>query len=376
MKNIFKLNIKGDRIYGLDILRCVAILFVVFEHGNFLLPEKTASFMNYLVMDGVSIFFVLSGFLIGGILIKQFEKKDISFKVLLNFWKRRWFRTLPNYFLILSVLVVLYYLFINNFTLRGVNRYFFFSQNLYSPQPAWFFPESWSLSVEEWFYLLIPILILLLSFTFKLSKNKAIVTTAILLIIAVTAFRFYRFLNVSVLDVYDWDLIFRKQVVTRLDSLMFGVIGAYICYYYNTYWLKYKNILFITGIFLLLITQCFSFANFGSMYYCVFSFSLNGIGVLLLLPYLNDIKHGNGRVYKWVTSVSLMSYSMYLINLSIVRQWLIDTIHISKSSIHPLLVVALKYGLYWCFTIVLSLLIYKYFEVPTTKLRDKKHSSI
>ncbi|KFF11548.1 hypothetical protein IW15_15150 [Chryseobacterium soli] len=157
MMKVLSINIKQDRVFGLDILRCLAILFVVIGHGNYLLPTKISNIIDYFIFDGVSVFFVLSVFLIGGILIKEIENKDISFKLILNFWKRRWFRTLPNYFLILIILCILSVSFDKDFDgIRSIARYFVFSQNLFTPHPG-FFPEAWSLSVEEWFYLLNPI---------------------------------------------------------------------------------------------------------------------------------------------------------------------------------------------------------------------------
>jgi len=155
---IFDIPISRDRIYGLDIIRAAAILFVVIGHGNHLLPPYLSQWTSYFVVDGVSIFFVLSGFLIGRILIDKIETEGVSSKTLVNFWIRRWFRTLPNYFLILILLVVLLYLIRGDIDLGQIGSYFIFSQNLFDVHP-WFFPEAWSLSVEEWFYLIVPLVL-------------------------------------------------------------------------------------------------------------------------------------------------------------------------------------------------------------------------
>ena len=92
-----------DRVVGLDILRSIAILLVVYYHGRFILPPHFRSLydnIQILNIDGVSIFFVLSGFLIGGILLKIINKTDFKKVDLINFWIRRWFRTIPNYYFI------------------------------------------------------------------------------------------------------------------------------------------------------------------------------------------------------------------------------------------------------------------------------------
>lgn len=97
-----------DRVFGLDLMRAFAILFVVFGHGNrFIHDEASRSIREFLIFDGVTIFFVLSGFLIGRILLRTVLHEQFDGRMLLTFWMRRWFRTLPNYYLVLILLIVL-----------------------------------------------------------------------------------------------------------------------------------------------------------------------------------------------------------------------------------------------------------------------------
>jgi len=67
----FKIEIDSSRIFGLDVLRALAILFVIFQHAGNYLPEVLKQNYNVFIFDGVSIFFVLSGFLIGKILDRE-----------------------------------------------------------------------------------------------------------------------------------------------------------------------------------------------------------------------------------------------------------------------------------------------------------------
>jgi peptidoglycan/LPS O-acetylase OafA/YrhL len=126
MNKIFTIEIYSNRVFGLDILRAAAILFVVIGHGSLLLSEELRVLCNYFFFDRVSIFFVLSGFLIGGILIKLIEKNGFSLTILKSFWIRRWFRTLPNYFLILIVLCIIQFLFIDDLHLEIYINILFF----------------------------------------------------------------------------------------------------------------------------------------------------------------------------------------------------------------------------------------------------------
>lgn len=211
MKNLLKISFNPKRIYGLDILRALAILPVVAGHGAALMPEKISKKIGFLFYDGVSIFFVLSGFLIGGILIKILEKGTFGSQQLFNFWIRRWFRTIPNYFLILTTLLLLNYLFVNNFNVWDYKLYFLFSQNLFSNHPS-FFPEAWSLSIEEWFYLLIPIIIYILLKLFKVSSKNSVIITAVFIIFCVTAFRCFKFNSLAIQNYHTWDLTFIEVI--------------------------------------------------------------------------------------------------------------------------------------------------------------------
>lgn len=370
LKNFFKLQINPNRIYGLDILRASAILFVVFSHSSFLLPKILIPITFY-SLDGVTIFFVLSGYLIGGILITILKSEGATFKSLLNFWVRRWFRTLPNYFLILSILTVLSFLYIDDFHFDEIKMFFIFSQNLFSNNSS-FFPEAWSLSVEEWFYLLIPIILFTTIKIFKVSYQKQIFFTTLFILILITVFRFYQFYDAPFQNTIEWQRSLHHQVFTRLDSLMYGVIGAYISFFYTHTWKKLKLPLFIIGIFLFLFEEIIEQSNISNFYYCVFSISVTSFATLLVLPYLSNLKKGNGFLFYILTYISLVSYSMYLINLSLIKDWLFIRANIfslfPSDSLQSTLIL---YILYWVITLLISIIIYKFFELPIMKLRDK-----
>ena len=63
---------------------------------------------------------------------------------------------------------------------------------------------------------------------------------------------------------------------------------------------------------------------------------------------------------------------MYLLNLSVIQKWIINKIPWTYLSNNLILITTLKYGLYWFLVISFSILLYKYFEIPMTRLRDKK----
>ncbi|MCE2742657.1 MAG: acyltransferase family protein, partial [Fluviicola sp.] len=98
----------NERNFGLDLIRFIAIILVVIVHSSFFLNQN---FINSIyIIDGVDLFFVLSGFLIGKIIINNIiVKNKIEFKDVKSFLIRRWLRTIPNYVLFLIINIVLIY---------------------------------------------------------------------------------------------------------------------------------------------------------------------------------------------------------------------------------------------------------------------------
>jgi peptidoglycan/LPS O-acetylase OafA/YrhL len=371
--NIFKLNYSSERIYGLDILRAIAILTVVLGHYRHSIENYiNVDLYMFFILDGVTIFFVLSGFLIGGILIKIIDKKHFNKDELFNFWVRRWCRTLPTFLLVFFILIILNLLVDSSFPEKWF-YYLFFIQNFFTVVPSLFFPEAWSLSIEEWFYLIIPTL---LFFTFKFTSNvkKVLFFWIIAVIVFVTFYRTSKAISLQCDDIMCWVLNIRQLVVTRIDSMMFGFLAAYLNFYHNDFFLRKKNFYFILGFIFLWSPQFFNYLYPTNLLVTnFFLLPFFSIGTMLLLPKLLSIKKGDGFIYRFVTMISLVSYSMYLLHWSVmyVFGWKIfrhlfpffdqDTIYISF----------FRYGFLLSSTILLSIIVYKFFELPTLKLRDR-----
>ncbi|TWT52660.1 O-acetyltransferase OatA [Rubripirellula amarantea] len=136
---------------NLDLLRAIAILMVLAFHIVPMWPTKYPALKaaTHLGKYGVILFFVLSGWLIGGIYWREYAKEG---RVRLgNFWMRRWMRTAPPYF----AGVLLGYGAVRLARYEPFDfRYLFFLQNYETDMP--FYRISWSLCVEEHFYLVLP----------------------------------------------------------------------------------------------------------------------------------------------------------------------------------------------------------------------------
>ncbi len=165
-------NAAERRIISLDIVRGIAVLLVLFDHmpaatnptASF--AEVVASSLGRIGWVGVDLFFVLSGFLISRLLFQELEKTG---RIRLGrFWLRRGFKIWPSYFAAYGSLVVLWVISNRVFHMGdGQDRQLLshiapnlvFVQN-YFPF-SWRWPHSWSLAVEEHFYIVLPIVLVL-----------------------------------------------------------------------------------------------------------------------------------------------------------------------------------------------------------------------
>lgn len=354
-----------NRVFGLDLLRAFAILFVVMSHGaSILTPYPHGYRVAYLVLDGVSLFFVLSGFLIGRILLKTIAKPKFGIAELSEFWIRRWMRTIPNYFFVLIFLVLAHHA-LSLPLPSSLFSYFTFSQNLVTPHPK-FFGEAWSLAVEEWFYLTLPVPFLIAAKFPNIDRRKVVLATIVLVVLCVTGFRFYRAAHDVYLSVSEWDSALRKQVVTRLDSLMYGVAGAYASLYYKTAWSKHAKLLLIIGIAAILFGKLMSSNLF---YLSYFDLTITPIATLSMLPFLSSWERKGDFLTSAVTFISVTSYAAYLLNLNVVSVVLGQLYHSScpTCSTEP----AFLYLMYWVVTYSLAYMLYRFYELPMTSLRDK-----
>jgi peptidoglycan/LPS O-acetylase OafA/YrhL len=201
---------QGQRIVGLDAIRAAAILFVVVHHFRAIpgTPDwlKVAGLRGYI---GVDLFFVLSGFLIGGQLFRSLRRDGrIDIK---RFFVRRWFRTFPSYFAVLAGLWA-----VGRVSIRELPAMIVFAQNYVNPV-RW--TISWSLCIEEHFYLVFPLLVVLLR---RLGRTATFVALAVL-VGGSTVFRWAEFEHLSEGGL-EWYLAhFFTPTHLRLDGLVVGV---------------------------------------------------------------------------------------------------------------------------------------------------------
>lgn len=327
-----------NRVFGLDVFRAIAILIVIVGHANFfLVPYFSYEIGNsnlgnilrtaFTAFDGVDLFFVLSGFLIGGIILKQFLAKDkITLMDLKTFWFRRWLRTLPAYYFILIVNIVLLFSLIPlpEFSNSSLINYFFFLQNMIHGGII-FFSESWSLSVEEWFYLTFPVLfaVTCLVNPSVINRSRLFLVTCLVFITLILSYRIFKSIDYPMWNLAQWNNEFRTVTIARLDSILFGVFFAFIKYSKPVFFDSKKNLFLILG-FLVLATNFYlgyvlNWTNKGR-YMCTIYYSVLSFGMACFLPYAESVKKARYKFLAFFTFISIISYSLYLINYSIVLE--------------------------------------------------------
>ncbi len=307
------------RIFGLDLMRAGAISMVLLSHCIYFFPGKGGIFYQLLVLFGylgVEVFFVLSGYLIGNILLRLFIN-GFDKSTAINFMKRRWLRTLPNYYIVLLVNVILYY-FIGGLP-KYIYTYFLFLQNFATRIPN-FFLESFSLSIEEFAYIILAIVFLLVSRIFL--NIKLILPLLIGLIICVLVFRLIYNLNNPVTTLKQWNIDIRAVVIYRLDAIFVGVVFAYLSRSFSQLWKKYAVISAFGG----LVSLMAMFVGIGyfqiliedyPQFWNVCYFLFTSLSIAMFLPLLNKMQTAPRFISVPITFFSKKSYALYLVNYSL-----------------------------------------------------------
>jgi peptidoglycan/LPS O-acetylase OafA/YrhL len=346
----------------LDLCRALAIMLVLLSHGRVFLRAAVpwTEYFRFGGFFGVELFFVLSGFLIGGILIRLARQGGTHW--LRGFYARRWFRTLPNYYLFVMVNVMLVVWGVRPGALNELWKYLVFVQNLFGPHPL-FFPEAWSLAVEEVFYLVFPALFLLLGRVTGWSHGRSILLVAI----AVVVFSLLaRVLAASSVDL--WDEGIRKVVFLRFDALMVGVLLAWV-YDQRGHWLRVPGVAW--GMVLVFVGTAVFFGatpdavlneSFFAKTIYLNLVPLGCAGVLLI----GIEREFPGRVSRVGRFVARISYSAYLVNIPVAT----TLVYLFGCCEGPVASFAMWLA-FMTLTLAISHVVYECYEKRFNALRDR-----
>jgi len=326
----------------LNIYRYFASLIVCISH--YILYWNKSAYFEFTSILGVELFFILSGFVLAPQILRIEKNPKKNLKI---FLLRRWIRTIPPYLVALICATIL----LDYGNIINLFKFLTYTQNILgdtsSPN---FFPVAWSLSVEEWFYIFLPLSILLTTQSkikyLKLNVLSICITTILLLNLT----RFYY--NG---DEINWGEDIRRCVLLRLDSLCFGIVAyilkdrlkkeyvvfCIICtilplFYFLTEPLLISKSIFAQNLFIPLCCICFS-------------------SILIILTYSQI---SSSLIKKVGTFGANISYSMYLFHIFFISL----TLNLFNNPALSLLSYIISLKLFcWVF--------FNYFERPLLKSR-------
>ena len=368
-------NNKSKYLPSIDSLRALAVLAVIIYHVD----------VNYLPGGflGVDLFFVLSGYLISSLIIKEYRKTGSL--NLYNFYIRRARRLLPAVYFMITVGLVVMVLF-NEVLLRkshldaifgyiySSNWWYIFHKldyfDSFGAQSP--FKHLWSLAIEEQFYMIFPLLFLLVNRkkkskdgTYKLNKNFLYVVLGLILVSLIAHILLFDINNIS-------RIYFGTD--TRAFSLLVGVVGA-ILYPMERLYAKVtpqQNMLYsvvsLVSIATLITVMIYT-SEYNTLLY------RGGFLLVAILGLIVIISSGKQHTlmsrllsFKPVVFIGKISYSLYLWHFPV----LVLTTPVSEIGNPNIIFVILRVVL----TFVLATASYMFVETPIRKLGFKNYINV
>jgi peptidoglycan/LPS O-acetylase OafA/YrhL len=376
----------GGRMIQLDVLRGIAILLVLNRHPVITWPYAGPLLMRImhclynLGWTGVDLFFVLSGFLIGGLLFSEIKKTNtLNVK---RFLIRRGFKIWPAY------MVFIAYVFcftVYETSLPKACRLIWPNvlhlQNYFGSVRG----HTWSLAVEEHFYLLLPLFLL-----FVIRRRRAdgsmpaIPIAAIVLMVVCTGLRYL----INPHREMKWEQVI-AATHTRIDGLFFGVMLAY---FYHLYPQKLARVARHRALLILLglaLISPMAFIDQGDTpFVWTIGVTMLYLGYGCILMAFVHAKPGEGWLGKAVTSpvarviawIGVFSYSIYLWQMDIAHRpltWLLQRLIGGPITNQPIRfrhesLVWLVFTLgFWTAAILGGVVMAKLIEMPVLTLRER-----
>ena len=368
-------------IKSLDGVRAIAIVLVMSLHSG----------VTKIGWIGVQLFFVLSGYLITGILWKEKGGAAPVTGKLKKFWVRRSLRIFPLYFGYLFVLTVIYLLFHFPETYRSYIPYLLtYTYNFTRSFPAWkmdpAFAHLWSLAIEEQFYLFFPLILFL-------SNRRFIKVFMVVVIIVSPGIRYLLgqhfisrgYAGEQLATIVYWNTL------SHLDAFFLGGLIPVLSLdklVKKPYWLFLGSLLLVLACgalnYLTIGQHNFYLTDLGygfghtENYVYVWHYTvLNLLFASLILLLVSD--HGPavpgwGRRWlegKWLVRVGKVSYGMYIYHWMIWYYLFED-----KIQAHGVVLRASLFIPYIVIVYVVAAVSFKFYEAPFIKLKDRYFPSI
>lgn len=369
-----------QRIIGIDILRGICILTVILLHLNIhfglmnsflneLLPKKLFSLLFWSGFYGVVVFFTLSGFLITSSILKKWgQLSKINIKA---FYWLRFSRIIPLLLLLLITLVILHLTntpgFVINSEQTSIGRAVFaaltFHMNWLEIQVG-YLPANWdilwSISIEESFYLLFPII----CFFLKKEWQFAIILLLFLLISPWAR-----------TQLFEGNELGDRNHLAFIDAISFGCMAAIILS--KTRLSKsWNHIFLVIGWAMVLLIFVFkSFVYKSGLVDLGLNISILSMGIALILFWMHEnhrLGNEKNRIgFKWLRKMGVYSYEIYLTHMFVILFGVkvFKRLELEEHWLIPFIVILVILSYY------LGKLVFHYFSEPLNIWLRKKNSS-
>jgi len=339
----------------LDSLRAIAVIFVLFAHW------LSYPMMNYLDLGkiGVNIFFILSGFLITTILLKN-RQVESKIKTLKNFYIRRFLRIFPLYY---SLLIILFILGFETVRKTFFWNIFYLTNILTFINGTWSISIShfWSLSMEEQFYLIWPCFILFIPYRYLLRFIVLIICISALTRIILYSFHF-SYISIDTFPLCTMDFLgfgallayFKENgILINRQSIVFNIL-AIISFF------LYSLILFLIhkgfhNLFLDVLKNSLLMLCLG---WIVFKASIGFTGII-----------GKILNYEPIVYIGKISYGLYLLHsfMPNILNYVLLKLGASNLEISKIP----KTMIYFALLVIISSFSWFFYEKPFLKLKER-----
>jgi peptidoglycan/LPS O-acetylase OafA/YrhL len=375
------LDLLDNRYPALHGLRVLAIVSVVQYHVTSILALNAGVMLDggfvessMRVFFGMDLFFILSGFLIGSILLRSIETSGTQ--NLRRFYLRRVLRTFPSYYLVLATLALLgpltqehrRHLLVE--VLYGTN---YVSLKRASVVMFW----GWSLALEEQFYLAVPLLFLAL---YRLRSDRARLGLLGALWLAGPAVRLGVYLHGR-----PWEDVALYEALyfhthTRFDTLVAGIFLAFVHRRHGaaiTRWLEAPGrramlaLPSLACLWILLRPSIFGLEH-GQLLHV---FAWGTLTSLLWIPALVLLLHGDGIVHRLLAApvfrrVATLGYGVYLVHIPVIDRVIVPlALRAQARRVSMVLVWPASLALVMALSLALGYAMHVLIERPSLRLR-------
>jgi peptidoglycan/LPS O-acetylase OafA/YrhL len=382
-KGFFSLDLLDNRYPALHGFRVLAILSVVQYHVTWILAGEQGVVFDrgftdgsLLVFFGMDLFFILSGFLIGMILIRSLATSGTQ--NIRRFYVRRVLRTFPSYYLVLTALALMFPLTAEQ-KKHLVYEYTYLTNFMPLERGEVIMFWGWSLALEEQFYLTVPALFFLLH---RLKSDRARLSVLGFLWATALALRlyiFYRFAPWNDFILYG-AIYFRTP--TRFDTLIAGIMLAFVHDRWGDRIARWLEEPFHRAALLLPSFACLWLLIRPTMFgdenlQLVRMFTWGTITSLMYFGILPLLLYGKGTIQKWLSApifrrIATLGYGVYLVHIPFIDHVVAPLAkkaqdrHISMLIVWP---AALLLDLVLSFAVAYALHIFV--EKPSLHLRER-----